>query len=102
MDALEYDLDGWGKSYQASASVAGGEHGLVSGRALGLRDERAVGGCVLADPEGLAAGVDGLEVEREGGAGGDGAEAEGSVVVAGVDWGGESQGEEGQEEGSGG
>ena len=65
-------------------------------------DERAVGGCGLADPEGLAAGVDGLEVEGIGGFGGDGAEAEGRVVAAGFNWAAESQGEQCQEERSGG
>ena len=82
-------------SYQASASVGGGEDGLVPGWAC---LDGTVGGGLLADPEGLAVGVDGLEVDRGGGAGGNGTEAEGGVVGAGGDWGGESQGEEGQEE----
>lgn len=82
-------------SYQASASVGGGEDGLVPGRAC---LDRTVSGGFLADPEGLAVGVDGLEVDRRGGAGGDGAEAERGVVGARGDWSGEGQGEEGQEE----
>ena len=70
-----------GRSYQASFTAASGEDGELSGRAFRFWHERAVCGGFLADVEGLAAGVDGLEVDRGGGTSGYEFELDGLVVA---------------------
>lgn len=82
-------------TYHRRESIASHQFRRRAGRAV--RDG-AVGGGVLADPEALAVGVDGLQVDGARGAGGDEAER-GWGRLAGEDgFGGGEEGEEGGED----
>lgn len=83
-------------TYHRREPIASHQFRRRAGRAV--RD-RAVGGGVLADPEALAVGVDGLQVDGARGAGGDEAEGAWGRFLAGEDgFGGGEEGEEGGED----
>lgn len=82
-------------TYHRRESIASHQFGRRPGRAVG---DGAVGGGVLADPEALAVGVDGLQVDGAGGAGGDEAEGAWGRLAGDDGFGGGEEGEEGGED----